>query len=180
MARPVLFDDISPMDELLDTYFADDDCSSSCIQSLPLEELVSEKWEMESFPSSPHLSIDLDASSNGSQSPRNVEDPSKQINDDDLVNLPIQDLNKRLRNLPRAAAQKLRKRRRSLKNRRYATSCRQRRTALKESLQTYNQRLKVQLGEIKESLNKTVKDRDAYKNKYERLQSRLFNINSIK
>ena len=171
MARPGLFPDISPMDELLDAYFVDDVCSSSCIQSLPLEELVSEKGDLECyFPSSPHPSVDLDASSSESQSPRNVEDCSEQINDEDLVNLPIQDLNKRLRNLPRFEAQKLRKRRRSLKNRRYATSCRQRRTAVKESLQTHNQRLKVQLGEIKENLNKTMKDRDAYRNKYERLQ----------
>ncbi|XP_044175500.1 transcription factor MafG-like [Acropora millepora] len=92
------------------------------------------------------------------------------ISDEELEKMPIQDLNKHLRGLPKTEAQMLRKRRRILKNRSYATSCRQRRVASDESLKEQNQRLKDQLREIKEILRKTIVDRNLYKSKCERLE----------
>lgn len=171
MTRPLPFADISPIDELLDRYFPEDDCHSDNIQESPLEELVSDSvhGDIESFLSPPDLSIHLDTNSNAPHSPQSVQDSSEHITDDALVSLPMKDLNQRLRRVSKAEAQRMRKRRRSLKNRAYATSCRQRRAALKESLQTQNNRLKAQLRETKEILSNTVKDRDSYKNKYETL-----------
>jgi len=165
MARPAL----SAMDELLDKYFPDEDCNSNCFQKHHLEELVSERDDMDSLLLYPHLSIDLDTSSIAPQSPQSAQDSSEHITDDALVSLPVKDLNQLLRRLPKAEAQRMRKRRRSLKNRSYATSCRQRRAALKQGLQTQNDRLKAQLRETKETLSNTVKDRDSYKSKYETL-----------
>ena len=63
MERPVLFRDFPPMDELLDTYFPDDDCSFNSAQDHHFEELVSEDGDTESFEWRRPLSIDHDTSS---------------------------------------------------------------------------------------------------------------------
>lgn len=171
MALPTLFPDISPVDELLETYFLGNDCNVIRIENEPLDELASEEGDMESSQLLwPKLSIDFDAPSFEPQTAHPEQSSSQKITEEDLINLPIQDLNKRLRRLPKPEARELRKRRRSLKNRGYATNCRQRRAALKESLQAQNQRLKDQLREIKQSLNETMEDRDSYKKKWESLQ----------
>ena len=174
MDYPTLFPD-----DLLDIYFSEDDCSSNCFQNHHLEELVSERGDMESFlKSPPRLRIDLDSSFTEPQSPQSKQDSSEHITDDDLINLPIRDLNKRLRNLSKDAVQKIRKRRRSLKNRGYATSCRQRRAAVKESLKTQNKRLEAQLRDTKKRLSESVKERDSYKSKYESLHKVYATLNT--
>jgi len=48
----------------------------------------------------------------------------KEITDQEIANLPVQELNKLLRNVPREEAARIRKRRRNLKNRGYSLSCR--------------------------------------------------------
>lgn len=176
MDRTVLFRDFPPMDELLDTYFPDDDCSFNSARDHHFDELVSKDGDMESFEWRPPLSSDHDTSSTEPQCPQSVQDSIEHINDEDLINLPIRDLNKRLRNLPKAEMQKLRKRRRSLKNRTYATRSRQRRTDEKEGLKTQNQRLRVQLRETKANLKNVMLDRDSYKNKYESLHTEVCTV----
>ena len=168
------YEDISPMDELLDKHFLED---QDWFQNGNSEgELTSddEYLDLENILSQTRLnSIDFDAQSTISsepQSPQVLQGSTKDFFDDELVNLPIRELNKRLRSLPKEESQKIRKRRRSLKNRGYATSCRQRRVALKESLESQNQRLKLELREMKERLNIVVKERETYKAKYEQLR----------
>lgn len=170
MDNAVLFADISPMEELLDSDFAD--CTSKWIESHCLEELVSEEDDVED----PLLQLRLNFESSNESAmsgelhiPQSLQDSSKKISDDQLMKLSIRDLNQRLKGLPKAEAQKVKKRRRGLKNRVYATTCRQRRTTLKESLQTENQRLKGQLRDAKENLCNAVKDRDFYKKKLDHL-----------
>lgn len=166
LSHPMLFSDFQPLDELLDTYLLEDDPES--IPNHHLKELICDSG---ADPSQPHLCAADNNHAETHSSPHTTQDfSSDHISDDDLVNLPIQDLNKRLKTLPRAEAQMLRKRRRILKNRSYATSCRQRRVASDESLKEQNQRLKDQLREIKEILRKTVVDRNLYKSKCERLE----------
>jgi len=166
-----LFPDISPMDEILERDFTSNVCSSNWSQSHSLGDLVSD--DMENLFLQTRLNLDgFDSAStinSEPSSPQNFQDYSELLTDDDLMKLSIRDLNRRLKKLPKAEAHKIRKRRRSLKNRGYATSCRQRRTALKESLEIQNQRLKAQLREAKESLCTAVKDRDMYKTKFEQL-----------
>ena len=169
-----LFADISPMDEILESDFTNNVCSSNWSQGHSLGDLVSD--DMESLFLQTRLNLDgFDSASTISSepsSPQNFKD-CIEFTDDDLMKLSIRDLNRRLKTLPKAEAYKIRKRRRSLKNRSYATSCRQRRTALKEDLEIQNQRLKAQLREAKESLCTAVKDRDMYKKKFEQL-SKVF------
>ena len=166
-----LFPDISPMDEILERDFTSNVCSSNWSQSHCLGDLVSD--DMENLFLQTRLNLDgFDSESTISSepsSPHNFQDYSELFTDDELMMLTIRDLNRRLKTLPKAEAHKIRKRRRSLKNRGYATSCRQRRTALKENLEIQNQRLKAQLREAKENLGNAVKDRDMYRKKFEQL-----------
>lgn len=180
MDSEVLFADISPMDEILERDFTDNDRTSSWIQSNCLQELFGEKDDMEDtlLQSPQGLHGTVSAMSSEPESLQSLQDFSQQIPDDELTNLSIRDLNQRLRSLPKEEAQKIRRRRRSLKNRGYATSCRQRRTALKESLQTENQRLKDQLREAKDHLCNAVKDRDVYKTKFDQLNKVYATLNT--
>lgn len=170
-----LFPEISPMDEILESDFTSNVCSSNWSQSHSLGDLVCD--DMENLFLQTRLNLDgFDSASTISSepsSPQNFKGCGEFLTDDDLMKLSIRDLNRRLKTLPKAEAYKIRKRRRSLKNRSYATSCRQRRTELKENLEIQNQRLKVQLREAKESLYTAVKDRDMYKQKFEQL-SKVF------
>lgn len=177
-------DDISPMDELLEKHFPDDQYISNWIQDYSSDELEGGEnyMDLERILSQTRLDdLDFDASSTISsepKSPKNLQDCSEHITDEEIINLPIRVLNKRLRNLPKWEIQKIRKRRRSLKNRGYASSCRQRRVAIKEGLETQNQRLKMQLTETKEKLNTAVKERDTYKTKFEQLRQLLMTLRS--
>ncbi len=172
-----LFSDISPMDEILEREFTNDVCSSNWSQSHRLGDLVGED-NIENLLLQTRLNLDgFDDSastiSSEPQSPMNLQAYSELFTDEDLIKMSIRDLNKRLKSLPKVEAHKIRKRRRGLKNRGYATSCRQRRTAMKESLETQNQRLKAQLREAKENLCNAAKDRDMYKRKLEHLEQQL-------
>lgn len=94
-----------------------------------------------------------------------------EITDDDLRNLPVKELNQKMRDLPKHAALKLRKRRRSLKNRGYALNCRNKRVNENIELEATNQRLLTEVAEIKDELSKTIKERDMFKKKYERINT---------
>ena len=179
MEREELFPDISPMDEILERDLSDNDRTTSWIETNCLEELFSNKGNTNSL-LQPTLNLEgaKSATSSDPRSLQPLQDRSQQITDDELTNLSIRDLNQRLRGLPREEAQKLRRRRRSLKNRVYATSCRQRRTALKESLETENQSLKDQLRQAKDSICTVVKDRDCYKTKFDQLSKVYATLNT--
>ena len=132
-----------------------------------LEDILSQTFDFQHASSS----ISSDALNNDPQSPQALQD--SHITNDELVSLPIRELNKRLRSLPKVEVQSIRKRGRSLKNRGYATSCRQRGVALKESLLTQNQHLKQEIRETKAMLSNALKDGDTYKTKYEQLRQPL-------
>jgi len=99
-------------------------------------------------------------------STRNV----KEITDQEIANLPIQELNKLLRNVPWEEAARIRKRRRNLKNRGYSLSCRLRKQREQEDLINENTSLKKQVEDGKWKLLKTCKEKEAYKRKYLQLQ----------
>ena len=167
-----LFVDISPLEEILETFFADNDPPSNWMPNQSFTELPSEDDDGGNtlLQSQPSVSCNAESAMDSTpQSLQRLQEFSQQISDDELTKLSVRDLNQRLKCLPKVEAKTLRRRRRSLKNRTYATSCRQRRTALKERLQTENQRLKEQLREAKERLCSAVKDRDSYKKRFDRL-----------
>jgi hypothetical protein len=86
------------------------------------------------------------------------------VTDDELVTLTVRELNKRLRNLSKDEKLKYKQRRRLLKNRGYAQTCRSRRIN--------NQHAKeIENGRLKELLQQTTLERNLYKTKYENLKS---------
>lgn len=95
----------------------------------------------------------------------------KDLSDEEIKNLRVQDLNKLLRGIPREEAVKIRRKRRNLKNRGYALTCRRRRQQFQEDLFNENQLLKKQLVDGRETLCKVLKERSEYKKKFLQLQS---------
>lgn len=178
MHFPEIFPSIESQmtNELLGKDFTEDQDSDDWQQSIPLEaELalsdLNDYGDLEDILSQTRLDFDTwSTTSKDPESPQVLDDSDKVISDDDLVNLPIKELNKRFRDLSESEVKNMRRRRRSLKNRGYATNCRQRRVALKETLETQNQRLKSQLRETKEKLSIAMKERDTFKSQFEQLR----------
>ena len=112
---------------------------------------------------------DEDASSRSwgeEPSPRDV----KEITDQEIANLRVQELNRILRKVPWEEAARIRKRRRNLKNRGYSLRCRLRKQREQKDLINENTSLKNQLEDGKWKLLKTWKEKEAYKRKYLQLQ----------
>ena len=93
-----------------------------------------------------------------------------ELTDQEIANLPVQELNKLLRHLPWEEAARIRKRRRNLKNRGYSLSCRLRKQREHEDLIKENTSLKRKLEDGKWKLLKVWKEKKAYKSKYLHLQ----------
>lgn len=91
------------------------------------------------------------------------EDESSIVKDDELIKLTVRDLNRRLRNLTKEEKVKLKQRRRLLKNRGYAQTCRTRRIMNQKQLYDENQKLK-------ELLQQATYERNLYQTKYENLK----------
>jgi hypothetical protein len=70
------------------------------------------------------------------------------LDDYELVNLPLRELNKRLRYLPKQMAYGMKKRRRTLKNRKYAQNCRSKRLEQKSEMEVQNHHLKHEIGRL--------------------------------
>lgn len=73
-----------------------------------------------------------------------------EFTDDELVQLSVRDLNRQLRGLPREDVLKLKQRRRTLKNRGYAASCREKRLTQREKLELERDHLKEEVFSLKE------------------------------
>ena len=104
---------------------------------------------------------------------------AKEITDEEIANLPVQELNKFLRNVPWKEAARIRKRRRNLKNRGYSLSCRLRKQREQEDLINENTSLKKQLKDRKWKLLKLWKEKEAYKRKYLQLQKCFTDHNQV-
>ncbi|KAL9974268.1 hypothetical protein ACROYT_G011285 [Oculina patagonica] len=100
---------------------------------------------------------------------------AKEISDKEIQGLRVQDLNKLLRDLPRDEAAKIRKRRRNLKNRSYALTCRLRKQREHEDLMNENTSLKRQLEDERRKLRNVWNEKEEYKRKYVQLQ-RAFTV----
>ena len=98
---------------------------------------------------------------------------AKEITDEEIANLRVSELNKRLRKIPWDVAARIRKRRRNLKNRGYALTCRLRKQREQEDLINENTSLKKQLEDGKWKLLKIWKEKEIYKRKYLQLQQSI-------
>ena len=118
----------------------------------------------------PEVDQDDDNASSGSWDEGPSTRDVKEITDQEIANLRVQELNKLLRNVPWDEAARIRKRRRKLKNRGYSLTCRLRKQREQEDLISENTSLKKQLEDGKTKLLKAWKEKEAYKNKYLQLQ----------
>lgn len=91
------------------------------------------------------------------------------LSDERLEKMSIQDLNKLLRQLPVGLVQSYKKRRRILKNRKYALKCRRRVSDKGIVIAQQNMALQLDISRAKEDLRNITRERDEYKEKYARL-----------
>lgn len=85
------------------------------------------------------------------------------LTDEELLQLPIRELNRRLKELTKEEQSRMKQRRRTLKNRGYAQSCRSRRLEVTRDLDKKKSLLEQEIRRIREDLDKVRKERDTYK-----------------
>ena len=91
------------------------------------------------------------------------------VGDDELISLETKELNKRVKYLPKAVVQEIKHRRRTLKNRGYARSCREKKMSETNTLQKSNGDLEKELAGKRLELQLMLLERDDWKSKYENL-----------
>ncbi|XP_067912002.1 transcription factor MafK isoform X2 [Heterodontus francisci] len=93
------------------------------------------------------------------------------LSDQELVSMTVRELNQHLRGLSKEEIVQLKQRRRTLKNRGYAASCRVKRVTQKEELQRQRTDLQQEVAKLaRENANMRV-ELDGLRSKYEALQS---------
>nr|XP_032833429.1 transcription factor Maf-like [Petromyzon marinus] len=93
----------------------------------------------------------------------------ERFTDEQLVSMSVRELNRQLRGLAKDDAARLKQRRRTLKNRGYAQSCRHKRVQQRHLLESEKSLLQRQVDELERELARLCRERDAYKDKCERL-----------
>ncbi|XP_041377136.1 transcription factor MafB-like [Gigantopelta aegis] len=123
---------------------------------------VTEDTESQSSPAIQNVSSP--DSSSSATTPRDDRDSKpSEIQDDDLVYLPVRELNRRLQGKPKDEVVRLKQKRRTLKNRGYAQNCRSKRLQQKFELENTNNGLAKQIANLKRQVDALTRERDFYK-----------------
>lgn len=94
------------------------------------------------------------------------------ITDDELVLLPVRELNRRLQGVSKEVVLQLKQKRRTLKNRGYAQNCRTKRLQHRWELEQHNDGLASELEQLRRQVAKLTHERDLYRQQLEQLRSR--------
>ena len=98
---------------------------------------------------------------------------SSGLNDDALMSLSTRELNRRLQSMSSDERCRLKQRRRTLKNRGYAQTCRSRRLDDQHKLRYTNEALVAEVNELKKTVCTLTAERDYYREKSEAYEGLL-------
>lgn len=107
----------------------------------------------------------------GSQVKREPGENGTSLTDEELVSMSVRELNQHLRGLSKEEIVQLKQRRRTLKNRGYAASCRVKRVTQKEELEKQKAELQQEVEKLASENASMRLELDALRSKYEALQN---------
>jgi len=93
-----------------------------------------------------------------------------ELSDDELVLLPVRELNRRLQGVSKEVVLQLKQKRRTLKNRGYAQNCRTKRLQHRWELEKHNDGLLSELDKLRRQVVSLTQERDLYRSQLEQLR----------